>query len=170
MNQGLKIAIVVQGRFHALDLARELTRKGNEVVVLTNYPKSIVARCGVPEHQVLSCLGHGLVSRLVHRWPAARVHKALEPQLHRWFSRWAAGKLNECANLDAIHSFSGVSEEILRQFPRRRPLRSLVRGSAHIVIQAGLLAAEQMRCGCPLNQPSPWMIARELREYELSDL
>ncbi|MGH7968125.1 MAG: glycosyltransferase family 4 protein [Limisphaerales bacterium] len=47
---------------------------------------------------------------------------------------------------------------------------SLVRGSAHILAQSRLLAAEEKRCGRPLEQPSGWMIAREMREYHLADL
>ncbi|WP_242046550.1 hypothetical protein [Cylindrospermum sp. FACHB-282] len=43
----LKIAVVVHGRFHAFDLARELIEQGNEVTLFTNYPKKIVEKFGI---------------------------------------------------------------------------------------------------------------------------
>ncbi len=44
MNEPLKIAIVVQGRFYAFDLAREMVRQGHLVTLVTNYPAFITAR------------------------------------------------------------------------------------------------------------------------------
>jgi len=45
----------------------------------------------------------------------------------------------------------------------------LMRGSAHILEQGRLLYDEECRAGRPLDQPSPWMMARETREYALAD-
>jgi glycosyltransferase involved in cell wall biosynthesis len=46
---------------------------------------------------------------------------------------------------------------------------TMVRGSAHIREQARLLEEEEARIGRPVDRPSPWMIAREEREYALAD-
>ena len=165
----LRIAIVVHGRFHAFDLARELIRQGTEVTLLTNYPKWMTRRYGVPSSRVVSCPSHRLASQIIHRTVGRTGQDFFEPLLHRWFSTWASRVLAPM-ELDAIHSFSGVSEEILLSFPRHKPLRSLIRGSAHIRAQARLLGEEQRRCGCRFAQPSRWMIHREMREYELADL
>jgi glycosyltransferase involved in cell wall biosynthesis len=72
--------------------------------------------------------------------------------------------------LDAVHSFSGVSEELFRAIKPLGPVKSLVRGSSHIRTQARLLAMEEARCGRRINRPSEWMIQRETLEYELADL
>jgi len=165
----LKLAIVVHGRFHAFDLARELLRQGAEVTLLTNYPKRVAQKFGVADSRVRNCLWHGLANRFVHRAMRTPGRDLLEPCLHRWFSRWAAQSLRGM-ELDAIHSFSGVSEELLRAFQCGTPLRSLVRGSAHIRTQARLLSEEEQRCGRRLHRPGSWIVARELREYELADL
>src|SRR5690349_9089103 len=106
----LKIALVVHGRFHAFDLARELIRQGAEVTLLTNYPKSIAAKFGVPANCVRNCVRHGIAARLLHRVPLTKVQQLLGQYLHRWFSRWAAQSLAGL-KFDAIHSFSGISEE-----------------------------------------------------------
>lgn len=166
----LRIGIVVHGRFHAFELARELLRQGADVTVLTNYPGRIVESFGVPRPRVRSLVTHGVLSRLIHRCGGESTRRLFEPRFHRWFSRWAAARLRGMRELDAIHSFSGVSEEILRRFQGGRPLLSLVRGSAHIVAQARLLAQEEERCGRPIEQPSRWVIARETREYRMADL
>jgi glycosyltransferase involved in cell wall biosynthesis len=68
-----------------------------------------------------------------------------------------------------VHSFSGVSEEVLRSVENTPTKRLLVRGSAHIRAQAALLQEEQRRTGIRLDRPSAWMIEREEREYALAD-
>jgi len=165
----LKLAIVVHGRFHAFELARELIRQGAEVTLFTNYPKRVAQKFGVPHCRVRNCIWHGLAARLLHRAAGTQGRNFFEPSLHTWFSRWAAQNLRGI-EVDAVHSFSGVSEELLRTFRRTNPLRSLVRGSAHIRTQARLLSEEEQRCGCRLDRASAWMIQREMREYQLADL
>src|SRR5205807_1791703 len=159
-----RIAIVVHGRFHAFDLARELIRQGTRVVLLTNYPKYIAEKFGVPRKNVINCVAHGVVSRLVERAGGCRWNSVFEPFLHSWFSRWAARALSSI-DIDAIYVFSGVSEELMLSVSSRPVLKSLVRGSAHIRTQARLLEQEQARCGRRMNLPSVWRIAREEREY-----
>ena len=162
----LKIAIVVHGRFHAFDLARELIKQGVEVTLLTNYPKRIATRFGIPPECVINCVSHGVASRIVHRLGLA---KRFEPWLHRWFSWWATRSLKS-VNVDALHSFSGVCEELFKASSSPGLIKSVIRGSAHIRTQARLLAEEQARCGHRLDQPSAWMVQREIMEYELADL
>src|SRR5207248_7072725 len=72
-------------------------------------------------------------------------------------------------HFDVVHGFSGVFEETLR-VNDCGILKTLVRGSAHIDSQYKLLAEEEQRAGLPIEKPSPWIRAREKREYELADL
>ena len=78
------------GRFHAFDLARELIRQGVEVTLLTNYPKYVAERFGIPREHVLNCVSHGVFSRLIERVAGTGQQAIFEPLLHHWFSRWAA--------------------------------------------------------------------------------
>ena len=165
----LKIAIVVHGRFHAFDLGRELIKQGVDLVLLTNYPKRVVQQFGIPQRNVVNCISHGVLSRLINGTAGRRGRAMFEPFLHRWFSTWAAHVLSS-VDVDMIHAFSGVSEELLHAFDGHRPLLSVVRGSAHIRTQAQLLEEEEIRCGQPIDRPSAWMVAREEREYKLADL
>lgn len=164
---GLRIAIVVQGRFHAFDLARELLRRGANVVVLTNYPAFVVERFGVPRERVRSYVAHGIATRL-----AARIHtSAIEPQkeimAHKAFGRWALKQLRR-ESWDVIHCWSGVSEELLEHYAGSGVPTLLMRGSSHIRTQARLLEEETARTGVRQDRPSRWMIEREEREYELA--
>jgi glycosyltransferase involved in cell wall biosynthesis len=163
----MKIAIVVHGRFHAFDLARELSRR-NQVTVFTNYPKWAAQRFELAPHQVRSFWMHGILSR-VSWW----LHENLsipyaEAFLHKLFGRWAAAEIVK-EDWDVVHPFSGVSEEILRATSPHASLRMMVRASAHIRTQARIMEAEELRARTRLDRPSRWMIAREEREYGLAE-
>jgi glycosyltransferase involved in cell wall biosynthesis len=163
----MKIAIAVHGRFHAFDLARDLSRR-NHVTVFTNYPKWAAQRFGLAPDQIRSFWAHGVASRAAW-W----LHENLsipypEALLHRLFGRWAAARIAK-EQWDVVHSFSGVSEEILRATGGRTNLRMIVRGSAHIRTQARLLEEEELRTRTRMEQPSRWIVAREEREYSLAD-
>ena len=166
----MKIAIVVHGRFHAFDLARELIGLGHEVLLLTNYPKRWPEKFGVPPKNVRSLVAHGILSRAaLALGKAAGNEKLWEPFLHQWFGRWAAREI-ERNPVDASHCFSGVAEELLSDQAAKQKIRSLVRGSSHILTQQKILKDEHQRTGFDPVGPSDWMIQRELREYEKADL
>lgn len=165
MNQPLKIAIIVHGRFFAFDLARELIRQGHQVTVVTNYPASIAIRWGVPATAVVSVLSHGLISRLAEK---LRLSSWLEPWLHRYFASRASAAVRG-RDFDAVLAFSGVAEEAFSDGLGGRALRVLVRASSHIQEQRDILTAEEKRARLIVAKPSPWMVAREGREYALAD-
>jgi len=163
----MKIAIAVHGRFHAFDLARELSRR-HDVTVFTNYPKWAATRFGLAPAQVRTFWAHGIASRVAW-W----LHENLsipypEALLHRVFGHWAARRI-AAEQWDVVHSFSGVSEEILRATSGRAGLRMMVRGSAHIRTQARILEEEELRTRTRMDRPSRWIVAREEREYAVAD-
>jgi glycosyltransferase involved in cell wall biosynthesis len=164
----MKIAVVVPGRFHAFDLARALIRRGHHVRVFTNYPKRIAGRFGLSSDSVESYLTHGVLSRALHQAARLLPRMGLDPLLHRMFGRWAARAVAR-EHWDMIYVFTGVAEEILRSEQRPGTLRLAMRGSSHIRTQDQLLAEETARSGMAIERPRPWIIAREEREYALSD-
>jgi glycosyltransferase involved in cell wall biosynthesis len=165
MSMPLKIAIVVHGRFHAFDQARELVVLGHDVTLLTNYPKRVAARFGIEGHRVRSFVTHGVLVRACE-WLHRRLGLPFpEAWLHRMFGRWAATTL-EGEAWDVIHCWSGVSEELLDSPRISARCSLLMRGSAHIEVQSRLLEEEERRAGVQLDRPSAWMRSRELREYE----
>jgi glycosyltransferase involved in cell wall biosynthesis len=163
-----KIAIVVHGRFHAFSLATALLRLHHEVVVFTNYPKWAAKPFGLPGHAVQGYWLHGLVARCCQWFAEIAPQVDFSAILHRSFGDWAAERLNR-EQWDAIYVFSGVAEEVLRRCRNNAKIVTVVRGSAHILAQDHLLAEEVARVGVRVERPSKWMIARELREYELAE-
>jgi glycosyltransferase involved in cell wall biosynthesis len=163
----VKIAIVVHGRFHAFDLARVFLQRGHQVFLLTNYPAWAVARFGVPKDVCRVFWLHGVLQRIADRLPR-KWREATEPALHRMFGRWAALRLSKVQKPDLIHCWSGVAEEILRSFQNQATETMVIRESAHIKTQASILREEERRLGICIDQPTPWMIQREQREYALA--
>jgi glycosyltransferase involved in cell wall biosynthesis len=135
--------------------------------LFTNYPTWAVARFGIrPEHA--RCFPtHGVLSRALDRLPKTTVGDQ-ESRLHQMFGRWAERQLSR-ERWDVIHCWSGVAEEILASDRVQAACTLLMRGSAHINVQSQLLKDEETRTGVALDRPSDWMIARELREYALTD-
>ena len=168
MSTKLKIAVVVQGRFHAFDMARALLARGHHVGVFTNYPRWAASRFGLPAANVRCIPSHGVTSRIVAAAASPRLARAWEPAAHRMFGRWAARQLMR-ERWDAIHCWSGVSEELLESTAANQALTLLMRGSSHVTTQRRLLDEESARVGVELDKPSDWILKRELREYALAD-
>ncbi len=163
----MKIAIVVHGRFHAFDLARALIQRGNDVTVFTNYPRWAVRRFGIPADRVRSFLLHGVLARIAGRL-RDKTGWSFDAWTHPIFGRWARRQLRR-ESWDVIHAWTGIAEEIYSDPSVRVSRRLVMRGSAHIRDQAAILSKEQARVDCRIDQPSPWMIEREEREYSLAD-
>lgn len=166
----MKIAVVVHGRFHAFDLARELIGLGHHVLLLTNYPQKWPEKFGVPAGNVRSLVAHGVLARAaLAMGKTVGNEKLWEPFLHQWFGRWAA-KVIEKNPVDASHCFTGVALEILKNSKSSQKVRSIVRGSSHIQVQREILDEEEKRAGRAIDKPSDWMIQRERQEYQVADL
>src|SRR3989338_2934479 len=165
----LKIAVVVHGRFLAFDLSRELIQQGHDIRLFTNYPKFIAQKYGIPKTRVINLLPHGVISRLILFLSGLGVFPICEPFLHGWFSKWASKHIG-VEKWDAVLIFSGVAEDAFRTLSGTNTVKFLIRGSAHIRTQSKLLKEEEQRTHSRIQGPSGWMIAREEREYELSDM
>ena len=164
-----KITVVVHGRFHAFDLARELGARGHCVNVLTCLPPSCYTSFGLERTQVSTFWFYGGLTRLLRYLPDNLIEKT-ERLLKPMFSNWAARRiLSETYLPDVVYCFSGIAEELFNRLPADRPLKLLARGSTHIRYQYNLLLQEERRVSVPIEKPSRWMIDREEREYDLAD-
>jgi glycosyltransferase involved in cell wall biosynthesis len=167
MLDRLKIDVAVHGRFHAFHLARALHEAGHDVRLLTNYPRVVVQRFGFPRSRTLTCVAHGVTTRMFYRLARTLPFFQLDAALHQWFGRWVRSKVRKDANI--IYIFSGVSEETLQAFGETEGTEVwVVRGSSHIRVQSRLLEEEESRSGVSVEKPSAWMISREEREYAMA--
>ena len=70
------------------------------------------------------------------------------------FGRWAAKELAK-DHWDVVHSWSGVSEEILHALDGKSTFKLFMRGSAHIVTQARLLEGRGEKSRQASRSPEP---------------
>jgi len=165
----LRIAIIVPGRFDSFELAKGLLERGNPVTLFTNYPGWAVERFGVSRDHVRSFWAHGMLFR-INWWMHRRFGVPYpEKQFNQIFGRWAAYAVKESGPWDVIHVWSGVAEEILQELKSTGVFIQLIRGSSHVRTQSRLLEDEKTRTGVSLDRPSPWIIAREEREYAMAE-
>jgi glycosyltransferase involved in cell wall biosynthesis len=163
----MRIAIVVPGRFHALQLAGGLIRRGHEVTLFTNCPGGYVQRFEESLKDVRSCLSHGALAQAANALPSARLRAYASARLCALLGRWAARQVRP-QDFDCVHCYSGVSKELLEKLDGSGTPSLLLRGSAHIRTQARLLNEESRRTGATVEGPGDWMVEREQREYQLA--
>ncbi len=170
MIRNARIAIIVQGRFHAFGLARALIDLGAKVDVITNYPKFIAKRFGLPGECITSFPLHGILHRYAYRWDLVRRIPFLEVFLHRSFSIWSARRIS-LTEPTIVHAFSGMALDVFAKISSAgyNGVKTLVRGSCHIRDQYHLLEQESRRADAYIEKPSMWMIKREMAEYKQAD-
>jgi len=168
MEKRLRIALVVPGRFDAFDLAKALISQGHVVRIYTNYPRWAIRPFGISAHAIRSFWLHGVLSRVAWFLKEKIQISYPEATLNIMFGKWAAKNIVK-EKWDIVHVWSGISEEVLPALKSSDSIKILMRGSAHIKTQSRLLNEEEARCRAKVEKPSPWIIAREEREYALAD-
>jgi glycosyltransferase involved in cell wall biosynthesis len=162
MSRRYRIAIATGGRFHVLDLARELDTLGHDVRFYSYVPRDRAEKFGLPRR----C--H--VSLLPLLWPLVgweRKAGTLLPGVRELMWRYAVDGA-VMARLKPCDVYIGMSGQTLEaaSYARRRfgALIYLERGSRHIRSQKEILAAIP---GSDI--PSDFAIRLELAGYQLAD-
>ena len=161
----MRISLVVGGRWHAFDLARQLHLHGHLHRLITNYPRWFVKRWGIPAERVVSLPFTFLVVRAIYRIGGESLMMRCQWWVHRWFATRAARHLK---GSDLIHGWSQWSEPSLQWATARRIPTVLERSSSHILEQSRLLREEHRRLGLTWTETHPLIEAMELREYSLT--
>ncbi len=159
----VRIAIATAGRFHVLDLARELSSMGHEVSFYSYVPRGRAISFGLPERCHVN----------LFPWlaPLLLLERLGNRRFRRKISEWIRQALDwlVCLRLKPCDVFIGMSGIYLRAPAKARSkwrARVLVeRGSRHIQSQREILAAIN-----GAEVPSDWDVRRELACYELADL
>ena len=161
----MKVSIVVGGRWHAFDLARELDRSGHLHRLITNYPRWFVRRWGIPTDKVVSLPLTFWLVKLIYRIGGESLMMQLQWTVHRWFAKRASRYLE---GSDVIHGWSQWSEPSLLWAKEKEIPTVLERSSAQIQEQSRLLREEYKRLGLRWTETHRKIEAMELREYELA--
>lgn len=160
----MKITIVVGGRWHAFDLARELHRQGHLHRLITNYPRWFVTRWGIPAERVVSLPLTFWLVKAIYKMGGEALMMRCQWRVHRWFAHRAVRHLQ---GSELIHGWSSFSEPSLLWAKKHGIPTVLERSSAHILEQSRLLRTEHSRLGIQWAATHPKIEAMEASEYEL---
>jgi len=160
----MKVTIVVGGRWHAFDLARELHQAGHLHKLITNYPRWFAKRWGIPPEKVVSLPLTFWAVKLIYKLGGEALMMRCQWRVHQWFAKRAIKHLD---GSELIHGWSQWSEPALRWAQARGIPTVLERSSAQIEEQSRLLRDEHARLGLTWTPTHPRIEAMELREYEL---
>jgi glycosyltransferase involved in cell wall biosynthesis len=164
----LKIDISVGSRFHAFDLARELSRQQMLRHLHTGYPAPIAQRFGVPRAAVRSVwTGEPLNRALSALYRRGWLHEQPDPYVSQRHDRIVASRLRPGA--DVFVGWSSQCRESLATADRLGMTAIVERGSAHIEWQRNELLEEARLTGLPVEIPHPRTIEQELAEYSVAD-
>ncbi len=162
MSSKLRIGIAAAGRFHVLDLARELCALGHEVSFYSYVPRFRARKFGLPDECHVSLLPFSGVVLAWERFAPRLAPQLRERALYTMLNQAVIARMRPC---EVFICMSGIYLEAAREAQRRfRAQIWLERGSQHILAQDRILAsAGQAR------RPSRLTIQRELDGYALAD-
>ena len=162
MTGRLKIAIATTGRFHVLDLARELHALGHYVRFYSYVPRAWARRFALPDECHVSLLPLVLPAVAWERLMPRFMSRTQERVLCALVNRAVIMRLRPC---DVFICMSGYYLEAARFAKERYGANIwLERGSRHIQSQDEILATFS-----GAQRPSPLTVRRELAGYSLAD-
>jgi glycosyltransferase involved in cell wall biosynthesis len=160
------VNVASAGRFHAFDLASQMSRQGHLGRLYTAYPQTKVEN--VPRNRVSSYPYLMAPAMILGRRTSPAVRRFLDWAVIETFDRWLAEKVSPC---DIFHCLSSYGLRARRAAKARYGALTVCdRGSSHIQYQDQLLAEEHDRHGLPYQPIDPRIVEKELHEYDESDL
>ena len=161
-----QVTVVVPGRWHAFDLARELEQLGALHRLVTNYPRSHTRRWNIPDDKVISLPVSAGLTKVA--WKVGGEAFAMRQQfrINDLFAQHAARHLG---NPDLVHAWSAAAEPSLLAAQARGIPTVLERSSSHMLEQCRILREEYASLGLRWEETPRATVERELREYQLAD-
>ena len=164
----MRVAIVTSGRFHVLDLARELFNLGHQVRFYSYVPRNRAERFGLPRechHPLLPYVRP--LGALQQRGPSRLKEKA-DTLLQRAIDRLACRLVKSC---EVFIGMSGLCVQSALAARKRFGAKVFIeRGSRHILSQKEILENIPVAPGAKQPCVSVFNMQRELAGYELADV
>lgn len=157
----LRIGIATAGRFHVLDLARELSRQGHDVRFYSFVPKRRALKFGLSSDCHVSLLPFA-VSLVAWERLLPHIGREMREQLtYATLNRAVILRMKPC---DVFIFMSGIYLEAAREAKRRFGAKLwLERGSQHVLAQNEIMHALGGELASPLT------VRRELEGYAIAD-
>ena len=168
----MKVTTSCYGRFHIFDQAAQLHRHGMLHRIVTDYPKFMTRRWGIPDENVTSLLANGIYGRIAtktFRWLDASTRDRITEAVHHQFSSRLAKKLPPDSDI-----FIGLSSYCLEavEHANKLGMKTIVdHGSLHQATERRLQIEESELWGFNSEESLPpnWLIEKENVEFELAD-
>ncbi len=166
-GKSLKIAIATIGRFHVLDLARELDALGHQVHFYSCVPKRRAAKFGLPPRCHIALLPFlAPLLALSHFFRRTRFSSSVERLVYVAVDELVARRLKAC---DVVIGMSGIYVKALKAARENYGAKVVLeRGSTHIDIQKQILDELQKLDPTAVSVPAS-LVQRERTGYLLAD-
>lgn len=162
----MKIAILTTGRFHVLDLARELSANGHDVIFYSYVPLKRALKFGLPKETHRSLLPYALAFLLLNHIAPKRFKNIINMALIKTLDFVMSWKLEPC---DVVVAMSGIYVNSLIHAKKKYGAKIyLERGSKHILSQKKILD-RGIAEGYPVSSVSIGIVEREIKGYEIAD-
>lgn len=162
----MRVAIATTGRFHVLNLARELHDKGHEIAFWSALPRRTAVGHGLPPGAYRS-LAPIFPLAAAHKMGPRHVSRILDLLLKASVDRFIARYLEPC---DVFIGMSGVAIESARAARSRYGAKVFIeRGSRHILSQKQILD-ELARISPRADTVPDYAVKREQAAYEAADV
>ena len=164
----MKITIVVGGRWHAFDLAKELHKRGYLHKLITTYPKFKTRQWDIPDENVISLPISLIIEKVIFKFTKSQILlRKIQHLLLKIFSFSASFYLD---GSDIIHGWSGFSLDSINWAKKKKVPFILERGSSHTLFQENLLFKEHKLLNIPFIRSNKTVTKKELLEYELCNV
>lgn len=162
-----KVTIVVPGRWHAFDLARELEALGVLHRIITTYPRYKAKQWGINPSKIIALPLSLILERCIGSLHSETLARRLQYLFARLFGVHAVRHLGDP---DLLHAWSSTAEPSLLKAKTLGIPCVLERSSSHMLEQCRILDEEYSSLGLKWPATHPRIVQQELREYELADL
>ena len=165
----MKVTIIVGGRFHAFDLAEQLHKSKFLKQLITSYPKYYINKnFNIESKFIKSFFSKEILHRSLKKISLFDHYFDIDLITSNLFDN-KASKTVDFKNTDIIVGWSSFSLKSFEIAGKYGCIKILERGSSHIEYQRDILEEENDLIGVDCKLPSPKIIDKEKKEYDLSD-
>ena len=164
----MKISIIVGGKFHAFNLAKQINDKHYLKQIVTSYPKSYLKKYSIRKDQIQSIILKEILLKFCNKINFLNNIFDYNYILCQYFDNKASNCI-DYDNVDILVGWSGFSKKCFIKAQKYNCIKILERGSSHIKYQKEILLNEYNNLGIKPNVPSQKMIEKEMDEYNLAD-
>lgn len=163
----MRVTIVVGGRFHAFDLAKQLLKRGYLERLITSYPKFEVTKHGIPRNKTSSIFIKEVLQRSWQKLPRF-ARDLYNPQhfINVLFDKLASRNVSKS---DIFVGWASKSLYSLRRARKQGAIIVIEQGSAHIEYQTKILREEYEKFGLKFETTHPKTTEKVLKEFEEAD-